>query len=84
MVPIGRELKPVLDGNEQDTDDEEEPKLEALLEATTSLASLEAVPPTKISHMLRLLALRLVYGRPSMTDLAKAVALESMLGTVSS
>ena len=59
--------------SEPDTDDEEEP-LEALLEAT----------PTKISHMSRLLALRLVYGTPIMTDLAKAAALDSKLGTASS
>ena len=45
-----------------DTDDEEEPKLEAPLEATTSAASLEAAPPTKICHLM---GLRRVYGTPT-------------------
>ena len=48
-----------------DTDDEEEPKLEAPLEATTSAAPLEAAPPTKICHMSHLMGLRRVYGTPT-------------------
>ena len=78
------EVQPVSDGDEPDTD-EEEPRLEASLKKTTaSVAPLETAPPTKISHTSRLLAPRLVYGTPSVTDLPQAATLDSMSGTASS